>query len=232
MAITPRVIGHIGSLGLLCILIVIISREGIRIPNKHVEWIFSITLILPLFHFFPIKCYRKIGLNARTIGHIAVLGHLCLLIYVFQSRNDSFVGIVEWSWVSFVLLSSFHFFSVTPQGIDDKPMSLVSWITSKTMWFSKLSHINILYFIVLLQLVAIPYFQIRISDNESNIWDNELYISDNESNISRIESNILPIESNISDNESNISDNESNISDNESHIWDNESRINTLEIYR
>jgi len=224
LKVNKRLIGHIGvSVFLLFFIFSLFFIGGL--PNKTIGWAIYISLFLSFFHFLPVKCdnSQEGGSNFRVLGHIGVIGVLLSFIFVLIKEVMPLVlGIII---ITPIILSLFHFSPVECNDVDDKPTSLVLWVTSKTMWFSKLSHINILYFIVLLQLVAISYFQIRISDNESTISDNESTISDNESRISRNRSN-------ISDNESNISDNESNISDNESRISHNNSRINILEIYR
>ncbi len=132
MAITPRVIGHIGVLGLLCFLIYFISKG---IPHKPEQWSAIALLCLPLFHFFPVKFNRGSILNARSIGHIGVLGLLCFLIYMFSDRVPNKMSF--WIFTICVVLSSFHFFPVKSTEDDVEPSLLGLWITSKKMKFRK-----------------------------------------------------------------------------------------------
>jgi len=137
--INKRIVGHIGGSGFLCILIYTIYDSGF--PNQFEEWMIAIALCLPLFHFFPVKFNRGSILNARSIGHVGVSVSVCFLMYtvpMIMTKGISGLDLVVYIFIiTSVVLSSFHFFHVEPQEVDDEPSLLGLWITSKEMKFRK-----------------------------------------------------------------------------------------------
>jgi hypothetical protein len=121
VVIPPRVIGHIGVLGLLCFLIYLISDTWV--PDQLGEWILIVGVTLTLFHFLPVHCDRGSGLNPRSAGHIGVSGFVCFMIYfvsiiMTKGISESKIGLVIF-FITSVVLSSFHFFSVKCKEVED-----------------------------------------------------------------------------------------------------------------
>ncbi len=110
VAITPRLIGHIGVLGLLCFLIYLISDTWV--PDQLGEWILTIGVTLTLFHFLPVRCDSGRGLNSRSTGHIGVSGFVCFLIYfvsiiMTKGISESKIGLAIFLY--FCVYPRFHF---------------------------------------------------------------------------------------------------------------------------